>query len=446
MTGEVEADDAWLITRASVRGTSHVDSGKPCQDYCDVRMSRDGRWLVAAVCDGAGSAARSDEGAQLVAQSITAGLIKDIAEVERLGPGVWLKDRVHAILLEVRRQLRAASADIREFHCTLVGAFVGPSGGFFFHVGDGAGVASRVIVRREELPVEPAAASGEQGTEGSPAIDTQVAAPTEDRLYLWEDLVISLPENGEMANETFFVTQDSWDRHLRLRRIPGNADLIMLMSDGGMEYVLPFERINPPWINPVVRQLMRTEEDDVRDSLVNGYLDDPETYFVTHDDKSLFVAMRRRTLAHNNLPLSMEVPPSSAPMEAAPADHAANAVPESPPKASSRESPTRTSPMTRQTPILPIAKRPAASAFLPLALSSAALALSLVAAGLSLWAALRPAVVVTSPPVMTGGSTKPVETPVQQRVPQAGPPATDQKAPVEGTQAPAAGPQPGTRP
>lgn len=160
----------WLIAKAVVRGKSHIDKNTPCQDCCDVQTSADGRWLVAVVSDGAGTAARSEEGARLVSQGITSSLIGEIPKIEARGPGVWLKDRVHAILIDLRERLRNAGDSIQDFNCTLVGVMVGPTGGFFFHIGDGAAIGSRVVV------VDDGALGSDRG------------------VRLWNDVVISEPE------------------------------------------------------------------------------------------------------------------------------------------------------------------------------------------------------------------------------------------------------------
>ncbi len=409
-----DADDTWLITRAVVRGTGHVKLGTPCQDYCEARLSRDGRWLVAAVCDGAGSASRSDEGAQVVAEAVTAGLIAEISTIETLGPGVWLKDRVHAILLGARQHLRSRGGAIRDFNCTLVGVLIGPTGGFFFHVGDGAGVASRAVLKTE--------ADGDS---------------VQDRLFVWEDLVISPPENGEVANETYFVTQDEWDKHLRSKSIPSGADIVMLMSDGGMEFVLPRQQINPSWITPVIGQLLKTDDDDARSRLVEGYLADPEAAPVTSDDKTIFIAMRRRLLAQAGLALSKAAPvtteppvPSSSGQEKF---QPSGAHERGEPSREIATPPVRPPPMWRQ--VVP-APRPDARATIALVLSGVALIVAVLALAVSLWPRRDPAPPPPAPPA-----------PAPQTVPAPGPaPAVPGPSATGGGTATGTDASPSTRP
>lgn len=357
MVDLTDADDCWVVTRAVVRGTGHIKLGTPCQDHCDIRLSRDGRWLVAAVCDGAGSAKRSDEGAKLVSEGITRGLINEIANFERHGPGVWVKDRVHALLLDARQQLRHKGGEMHDFACTLVGALVGPTGGFFFHVGDGAGVSSRAVITRDG----------------------------HEQLFLWDSITISPPENGEVANETFFVTQDDWDKHLRSMPIPRTADLVMLMSDGGMEFVLPRQQINPSWVTPVVGELMRTQDEDVRCRLVHNYLEDPAAQPITSDDKTLLVAMRQRLVTQAGRRLSMDIPAVRSP--AVPARPWEESVIQQQPevRTAARDAGRHpaVSPFERRP--MPVVERQDARPTIALALSGLAFLLSLAAALLGVW-------------------------------------------------------------
>lgn len=261
-------ESEWLISKAVVRGKGHFDAGLPCQDWCAARTSADGSWLAAAVCDGAGTAPRSDVGARIVAEEITDKLISLSPTIDVRGPGIWLKDHVHKGIIEIREELRNRGPTIREYHCTVVGVLLGRTGGFFFHVGDGLAVGSNVQLLDD---------GGSQ------------------TLSFWNDLVISPPENGEYANETFFVTLDDWDKHLRWAILPDDLDVIALMSDGTMPFVmLRGKHPNSPFIDPIIAKLLKTTDRGLRDSLMEGWLAAPETYPVTNDDKTLFIALRHR--------------------------------------------------------------------------------------------------------------------------------------------------------
>src|SRR5208283_4372679 len=116
--------------------------------------------------------------------------------------------------LAVSRQLA-----LHDFSCTLVGCVVSAGGGCFFHIGDGFAIA--------------------QGAAG--------------------DSVLSPPENGEYADETYFVTDENWKDHLRLTPISeiNRGCLIGLMSDGTSPFAI--DRLKTgfyrPFIDPVVNFL-----------------------------------------------------------------------------------------------------------------------------------------------------------------------------------------------
>jgi hypothetical protein len=261
----------WLMALAVVQGKSHIDRNTPCQDYCAVRTTADGHWLAAVVCDGAGSAARAGEGAQIVAESFSQNLILEIPQIERHGWG-WLGNRVHGIVGHVRDVVGSAGR-IEDFNCTLVAVLLGPAGGCFYHIGDGAALASKVSWEDE---------------------GAEWCSP---RVKLWNEIILSEPENGEYANETFFVTGKDWRGHLRRCKLPDDLDIVALMSDGAMPFVLQKARPYSPFMDPTICALLRAPGRRERDALLNDYLASQQTYRISSDDKTLFIALRPRLKA-----------------------------------------------------------------------------------------------------------------------------------------------------
>ena len=82
----------WILQARSSRGASHVHSGEPRQDSYALGRSKDGRFVIAAVADGLGSAERSNFGSYVatrVAVSVLSGQLSqgaDVAEVLRSLP------------------------------------------------------------------------------------------------------------------------------------------------------------------------------------------------------------------------------------------------------------------------------------------------------------------------------------------------------------------------
>ena len=248
---------AWKVYAAAAIGSSHLESGTPCQDA--FAHARAGDVLVAVVCDGAGSAPRSHVGSarfsRAVADSLVARAAKmptelcdadptDLAEAARLA--------ISAERSALREQADREGVELNAFAATLVCAVVGPAGGWFLHVGDGIGVAELV--------------------DGEP--------------------VLSLPENGEYANETYFVTGSQWSEHLRFTAIPGPVRTLVLMSDGAAPFVMAKNNLGlfRPFMDPVERFLAASDEAAGSAGLA-ATLGDPRTHTITTDDKTLLVAL-----------------------------------------------------------------------------------------------------------------------------------------------------------
>ena len=234
---------AWHVCAAAAIGRSHVDGGLPCQDA--FAFDRVGDALIAVVCDGAGSQPRSHEGAQ----SVSADVVATLARAETVSPEVFV-----AAIASARAALEARGGVLSEFAATLVGAYLHRDGGWFFHVGDGVAVACN--------------------TDGASTV--------------------SLPENGEYANETFFVTGEGWESHVRVMQVAGPIASVALMSDGAMPFAMAKDLSSPfmPFFEPVSRYLACVDEATGSQALL-GTLLDPRTDTITSDDKTLLVAQWR---------------------------------------------------------------------------------------------------------------------------------------------------------
>jgi hypothetical protein len=251
---------SWKIAGASVVGFSHETAGVPCQD-AHATSVLPGGWFVGAVCDGAGTAARSAEGARLVADGVVAHISSRLNAFQSRNQltETLAKEWVQGAVEEVRAQLSSLaegqSIRIAEFHATLVGAIAGPSGGIFFHVGDGAALATT----------------------------------SSD----FSESVVSHPENGEYANETYFVTQEEWQQHLRTVTFGPKFNLITLMSDGVTPFALAPEAsgASVPFFDPLSRYLTVHERQESERELA-ALLRRDAIRRVTGDDKTLLWALR----------------------------------------------------------------------------------------------------------------------------------------------------------
>lgn len=243
---------AWRIFAASAKGSSHAASGLPCQDAS--AFARHDDWLIAVVCDGAGSAASSHVGASMVSQAAVQALAARGDELVSAGE-TDIGTLVTSVLAGARDALeqhaRIEQAELPDYATTVVGVVMGPRHGWFFHVGDGVGVA--------------------QHHDGA---------------------TLALPENGEYANETFFLTGARWREYLRISPIEQPARCVLLMSDGAMPFVMAKgnRSLYAPFVEPVERFLSGADE-AVGTQALAATLDDPRTHRITGDDKTLLIAL-----------------------------------------------------------------------------------------------------------------------------------------------------------
>jgi serine/threonine protein phosphatase PrpC len=120
----------WKLVSGSVQGTSHVQSGLPCQDYCAGMIA--GATLIAACADGAGSAELSQLGSKAA--------VSRFLEVAS-GDAVPTKEQVEAWVDAARQRLmeeaEANGSTPRQLACTFLAALVGDGWAAFAQLGDG---------------------------------------------------------------------------------------------------------------------------------------------------------------------------------------------------------------------------------------------------------------------------------------------------------------------
>ena len=174
-----------MKTAAAVyRGLSHQVRGVPCQD--EAKALHTGDWAVAAVCDGAGSCPRSEVAARALCGWAVRWLPQRFDELYALED----RELARRVLEAGLERLDATGLDRQEAYCTLLCAVRHRDGRLLvLHVGDGF------------------AFSGQE--------------------------VLSHPENGRFAEETYFFSSPDAARHLRvLRRVEAGDTAVLLTTDG----------------------------------------------------------------------------------------------------------------------------------------------------------------------------------------------------------------------
>lgn len=257
--------DRWKWCATSVRGFSHAEAEMPCQDAYAVRISQTG-CLVAIVSDGAGSAKHSAEGSQLLCDELSKFLAHRIDSTRTFSSESLnalelphVRECVEEGIAVIRDSLvniaRQQGGSLSDFNATLVGTIANASGGAFFHIGDGAALATSSV---------------------------------NPRLF-----AISVAENGEYANETFFYTQEDWRTRLRFLEFDGNHDLLVLMTDGVTPVALAKGGAAPfiPFLDPVTKFLSECDTDIGQAGLIE-LLQRDALRAISGDDKTIVWAKR----------------------------------------------------------------------------------------------------------------------------------------------------------
>ena len=239
--------DAFQIVVASTVGPYHKARGLDGQD-CFACMQNKGR-VVAVVSDGAGSAKHGKIGAKYICEKICEVLMK--ADFKNIRQNVvdaieYARDE----LMMHRLNKTKNENGLIDFSATMVGAAYQNGKGVFFHIGDGAGVA---------LMSDKA-----------------------------QSVVISEPENGIFASETFFYTMDDWKDSLRFTPFE-KAQSLFLMTDGVTGFALKKNEktLEQGFVLPINLFLMQETDSKKAARALKNTLETPKACRLSADDKTL---------------------------------------------------------------------------------------------------------------------------------------------------------------
>jgi protein phosphatase 2C-like protein len=254
---------SWRIASACDIGTSHMGSGTPCQDSAAhaILRTKDGPVLVAAVCDGAGSAAHSEIGSWLASTTFVE-LVElhfengaCLADIDRDKATAWVTRTAERLISRAGED----GNEPKDYSCTLLAAIVGSKAAAFVQIGDGA-----IVVSHGE-------ADG----------------------WSW----VFWPQHGEYANQTTFVLSANAANALDFSFAPRRVDEVAIFSDGIERMVLhgATKAVNEPFFRqmflPVRASTTRGFDQKLSEKL-KGYLGSPVVNARTNDDKTLLMATR----------------------------------------------------------------------------------------------------------------------------------------------------------
>lgn len=225
----------------SIRGGSHVLKDIPCQDAFCIKVNGDRTVIV--VSDGAGSATHSDVAAaryvEMVSEEIVSGESKLSVSL--------VQEFINKAVESAKRDLvDKFDVSTRELAATLVGCVVESGHCISFHVGDGA----LVIFDRNGA------------------------------------CYFSHPENGEYANETYFVTMEDWNEKLRINEFYIDPVSLFVMSDGVTPFALRGTTVAEGFLKPI-EHFLRNADDAAGELAVEQLLSSNDASLISADDKTL---------------------------------------------------------------------------------------------------------------------------------------------------------------
>jgi hypothetical protein len=247
----------WRVVAASVQGSSHADAGLPCQDAHLYRVLPAGR-LVMALADGAGSAARAAEAAQLAVRVAVDMLAQAATGPAPADAAAWqqaVQDSFAAARSALEAAARAAGLPLREFSTTL----------------------SCVVVAAPWL----------------------VVAQLGDGAVVYEDahgelLLAARPQRGQYANEAYFLTMDGALEALALRACRQPVHALAATTDGLLRVALRLPGYEPhtPFFRPLLSFAGESWDGAAAQRELVRFLDSRRLRERSDDDKTLMLAIR----------------------------------------------------------------------------------------------------------------------------------------------------------
>ncbi|GAA3994071.1 hypothetical protein GCM10022631_00170 [Deinococcus rubellus] len=254
----------WRYVHASVVGTAHQETGRPCQDSHAVKAVLNGLdepLLLLITSDGAGSAVHAEEGSALACEAALHWLemrLSDGTDFLQEEDGMVLVQNLKTVL-ENYSESREPPCALRDLACTLTVAAILPDRAWCLQVGDGA-----IVVQSPSAPFE----------------------------------VVFWPDSGEYANQTYFVT-DTPEEHVHTQLLPRPLQRVALMTDGLLGIALSWQQrsAHAPFFEPMfqaVDALLGIDSPDhhTLQTSLHAFLESRSVNLRTSDDKTLILSSR----------------------------------------------------------------------------------------------------------------------------------------------------------
>jgi len=250
----------WRVLGASVQGSSHQQSGQPCQDAHSWHVLPGGI-LVAAVADGAGSAPLSEIGARTAADaavqatslSITALGITALPKFEEQQGKKLLSSALEAARTAVEQAAAKENHPVADLASTLILVVAGPDFAAAAQVGDGAAV---IEDNQEQI------------------------------------LALTKPQRGEFVNETNFLTSAEYLSCAQIIVWEGRPQSLALFSDGLQLLALDMQpyQAHIPFFSPLFRFVKSSTDEAEAQEQLTSFLRSPRITGRADDDLTLLLA------------------------------------------------------------------------------------------------------------------------------------------------------------
>lgn len=250
----------WKAIGKSVVGSSHIATGKGCEDAIayEELSSKNGNTLICCISDGAGSATYAGYAAQYTVAKANE-LMREIVQQEAELTEALIYTIAEGIYLGLEQEATQQGVAMCEYACTLLGCIITEGTSAFFQVGDGA------IIRNDEA---------------------------DGYCTVW------WPQNGEYHNTTYFITDDNNFANLHVLITDTPIQEVGLLTDGLQMLALNMETtsVHQPFFRDLFTFLRQADTDDktaVLNRKLAEFLDSERINLRTDDDKTLFLATRQ---------------------------------------------------------------------------------------------------------------------------------------------------------
>ncbi len=236
------------IASSCVRGIAHKALDMPCQDY--VASMQEGQRAVIALADGAGSRMFSQIGAQIATQTVCKICMEAFDSLFEMQEEVL----AHYLSEKIQNELHNGTYSLSELSCTLLFYAMDKDRFISGHIGDG------MIFRIRNTEAD----------------------------------ILSYPENGAEANQTYFITEEDACKHLRLQKGPVEArTTVLLCSDGSMASLYGMQKKEPASaVAKFAEWLNQEDEHSVSMALYNNM----EQFFTENSKDDLSIIMLQQDI------------------------------------------------------------------------------------------------------------------------------------------------------